>query len=236
MPGIRGAPRVPNGYLSEDTRLTSTDTQLGQSAIANGAAHRDGTHDSGPASVSEVIDRMENAAEGSETTLRDVVSALGEASFVPVLMAPALAVVSPLSGVPVFSSICGITIALVAIQLLLNRDHLWLPDWMMRRKVKTESLRKATQWLRKPAGFLDRMSRERISFLVDRPFSWITELACLFCGISMPFLELLPFTSSILGGAVTMFSLSLLVRDGLIAVFGFAVVACAATLGYVLVV
>ncbi len=38
----------------------------------------------------------------------------------------------------------------------------------------------------------------------------------------MPFLELVPFTSSILGGAVTLFSLSLLVRDGLISALAFA--------------
>ncbi|MDF0595384.1 exopolysaccharide biosynthesis protein [Psychromarinibacter halotolerans] len=212
--------------------MTSTDTQMGRNAVENG----DSVHDSGPASVCDVIDRMESSADGDETTLREVVSALGEASFVPVLMAPALAVLSPLSGVPAFSSICGITIALVAIQLLMNRDHLWLPDWMMRRKVKSESLLKATRWLRKPAGFLDRMSRERVSFLVSRPFSWVTELACLLCGLAMPFLELLPFTSSILGGAVTLFSLSLLVRDGLISVIGFCVIGCAATLVYMLVV
>ncbi|WP_253913362.1 exopolysaccharide biosynthesis protein [Pseudoruegeria sp. HB172150] len=187
-------------------------------------------------SVTDVVDRMQSAAEGEHVTVREVVSALGEASFLPVMMAPALAVVSPLSGIPLFSSICGLTIALVAIQLLLNRDHVWLPDFLMRRQVQAKALKSATGWLRKPAGFLDRHSRERLSFLVRRPFNWITEAACMLCGLAMPFLELLPFTSSILGSAVVLFSLSLLVRDGLISAIAFGVMGGAALVGWQLVV
>ena len=41
----------------------------------------------------------------------------------------------------------------------------------------------------------------------------------------MPFLELVPFTSSLLGLAVTLLSLALLVRDGLLVLFGLAAVA-----------
>lgn len=175
-------------------------------------------------SVTDIVERMERAASDDKVHVRDVVATLGEASFLPVLMAPALAVVSPLSGVPLFSSICGLTIALVSAQLLFNRDHLWLPDWLMRRRIRAGSLKTATQWLRKPARFLDRHSKERLSLFVRRPFKWITQAACLCCGLAMPFLELVPFTSSILGFAVTLFALSLLVRDGLIAAVAFAVV------------
>lgn len=183
-------------------------------------------------SVTEIVDRIENAADAERTSVQDVVAALGEASFVPVLMAPAIAVVSPLSGVPGFSSICGLTIALVSVQLLVNRDHLWLPGWLMRRRVRTRTLRKATRWLRRPAAFLDRSARSRLGFLVGPPFNWLTQATCLLCGLAMPFLELFPLTSSILGGAVTLFSLSLLVRDGLIAMIGFGLVGGAALIGY----
>ncbi|MDF0603460.1 exopolysaccharide biosynthesis protein [Psychromarinibacter sp. C21-152] len=186
-------------------------------------------------SVTDVVDRMETAAGGDKTTLREVVAALGEASFIPVLMAPALAVVSPLSGIPVFSSVCGLTIALVAGQILFNRDHLWLPDWLMRRRIASASLRRATRWLRKPAGFLDRHARTRMSYLVQPPLTWLMVLTCMLCGLAMPFLELFPFTSSILGGAVTLFSLSLLVRDGLIAALGYGSVGAAAWVGISLV-
>ncbi|MGR3454415.1 exopolysaccharide biosynthesis protein [Pseudooceanicola sp.] len=169
-------------------------------------------------SVTDVVERMAEAANGEKTELREITSAMGEASFVPVLMAPALAVVTPLSGIPLFSSACGLLIALVSLQMLMNRDHIWLPDFIMRRKVPSDRLRKAADWLKKPAAWLDRHSKARLGFLVRRPFDWVTEAACLVCGAAMPFLELVPFSSSTLGAAVVLFSLALLVRDGLYSV------------------
>lgn len=180
-----------------------------------------------PASISDVIDRLESASETEETSLRDVVSSLGQASFVPVLMAPALAVVSPLSGIPFFSSASGTFIALVAGQLLLGRKHLWLPGWMMRRSVPTDRLKRAVAWARGPARWLDRHTGKRLSMLVRPPMDRLIYLACALCGAAMPLLELVPFSSSLLGAAVALLSLTVLARDGLLALAGFLVIGAA---------
>ncbi|OWU80754.1 exopolysaccharide synthesis protein [Phaeobacter sp. 22II1-1F12B] len=186
----------------------------------------------GPSSVSEIVDSLGDAATGEKTSLREAIESLGEASFVPVLMAPALAVVTPLSGIPLFSSICGALIALVSIQMLLNRDHLWLPDWLMKRRIPSDKLRDATEKMEKPAAFLDRYSRKRLSLLVRRPARWVTETACLICGSLMPLLELVPFSSSLLGSAVVLFALGLLVRDGLFCLLAFLFLGAVGTTGY----
>ncbi|PYE81400.1 hypothetical protein DFP88_10679 [Pseudoroseicyclus aestuarii] len=178
-----------------------------------------------PATVQELLDRLSDAADGERTGMKDILRTLGPASFLPVMMVPALAVLSPLSGIPGFSSVCGLSIALIAVQMLLHRDHLWLPDWMLRQTVPSGRVTSAVDWLRRPARWLDKISRERLTFLVKRPLSWITQAACLLCGLAMPFLELIPFTSSILGGAVTLMGLSLLARDGLFAFVGFFIMA-----------
>ncbi|WP_373356490.1 exopolysaccharide biosynthesis protein [Pseudoroseicyclus sp. CXY001] len=184
-----------------------------------------------PHSVTDILDRMQEAAEGESVPLRDLVAALGEASFVPLLFAPALALVTPLSGIPLFSSACGVLIVLVASQMLLNREHLWLPDWLMRRELPSDRLKNATRWMRKPAAFLDRISRRRLEVFVVRPFDWVTEAACLVCGLVMPALEFVPFTSSIMGAAVAFFSLGLLVRDGLFSLIALFIIGGA---GYVI--
>lgn len=176
-------------------------------------------------SIAAVLDRVDAAAEAEELSFRDVVEAVGEASFVPVLMAPALAVVTPLSGIPLFSSFCGLIIVLVSVQMVLDRDHLWLPGWIMRRRFPGHRVRQATGRIRGFTGYIDRHARNRLEFLQHRPFPQITEVVCMFCGLAMPFLELVPFTSSLLGLAVTLLSLALLVRDGLLVLFGLAAVA-----------
>ncbi len=53
------------------------------------------------------------------------------------------------------------------------------------------------------------------------------ELVCLTSGLAMPVFELVPFASSILGCAVGLFSLTLLVRDGALALAGLSIIATA---------
>ncbi|RJE79387.1 exopolysaccharide biosynthesis protein [Paracoccus sp. JM45] len=175
-------------------------------------------------SITDLIDRVSTASDGDQTSVAQIVSALGATSFLPNMMIPALAVVSPLSGVPLFSSICGLTIALVASQMLFQRDHIWLPNFVMRKHLQTRRVQTATDWMRKPAGFLDRITKERLSLLVRRPFLWITQAICLICGLVMPFLELVPFTSSLMGVVVCLFAFGMLARDGLFTLMGLAAV------------
>lgn len=186
-----------------------------------------GAAEAPPTTVREVVDRLHDAANGEATSVDDVVETLGHASFVPVLMAPALAVVTPLSGIPLFSSVCGVFIALVAGQLLLGRRHLWLPSWLRSRAMPSGRLRKIADGLRGPADWIDRRSGKRLSFLVSPPFDRLVHLACVACGAVMPFLELFPFTSSILAAAVVLMSLTLLVKDGLFALIGLSTIGAA---------
>ncbi|OCX66974.1 exopolysaccharide synthesis protein [Thioclava sp. SK-1] len=183
--------------------------------------------------VSDILDRLHNTCQGRDSiSLETLLNSLGGASFVPVLMVPALAVVSPLSGIPLFSSVCGILIALISAQMLVGRQHLWLPRWITSRRLTGEKLRAAIHKLRKPATWVDHRVKERLIIFTHRPFRWITQSCILLCGLVMPVLELVPFTSSIMGFAVTLMALSLLVRDGLIAVLGLAFVVLAGFVGY----
>lgn len=146
------------------------------------------------------------------------------------LLVPALIVVTPLSAIPGLSSIIGLSIALIAVQMVFGRDHVWLPDWIMQRRVARQRLDKALSVLDKPAGFVDRLTRQRLSWLVRPPLSWVPQSICMLCGLAMPFLELVPMSSTILGAAVSLFALAIVTADGLIAIFGLAIIAGAAGL------
>ncbi|WP_247904420.1 exopolysaccharide biosynthesis protein [Rhodovulum sulfidophilum] len=179
------------------------------------------------APVSAVLDAVEQAAQGDRLSVRRMFEALGSVSFLPLMLAPALAVVSPLSGIPGFSSLCGIGIALIAGQMLVRRRHLWAPDWLMRREIRADRARTAIAWLRRPAGWLEWAARPRLKFLVTPPLVAVLQLLCILAGLAMPFLELVPFSSSLLGMAVVTLSVAMLARDGLLALIGMAPFAAA---------
>lgn len=182
--------------------------------------------DHGP--VRDVVNRLSGYSDREEVSLREIVSSFGHTSFLPVMMSAALLVVSPLSGIPLFSSVCGLTVAFSASQMLFGRDHLWLPDVIMRQTVNATRLNDGVMRLRKGADWLDNHARRRMSFLVRGPMRKVLEAFCIICGALMPFLELVPFSSSILGVAILLFSTALLTRDGLFAAAAVAVVALAA--------
>lgn len=177
--------------------------------------------------VGTILRRVHRLAARGTLSLRDVVSAFGDRSFVPVLMVPALLVVSPLSGIPVFSSICGLSIALVAGQMVFGRDHLWLPDRLMRQSVDAARVHAALKPMRRVAGWIDGHARNRLAALVDGPLAKLPQVLAMLAGLSMPFLELVPFSSSLLGLAVLFFSAGFLARDGLFALVGIAIMALA---------
>jgi hypothetical protein len=141
-------------------------------------------------------------------------------------MVPALLVVSPLSGIPLFSSICGLTIAVIAAQMVWpGRDCLWLPGKLTRRHVSGERAREGVARLARVARWLDGHARARWRVLVHRPGRKVVEAACLVSGLAMPFLEVVPFFSSVLGFAVLLMATGLLTKDGLFALAGLVVMA-----------
>lgn len=161
------------------------------------------------------IDRLIQLGEKGDVSVAQVVEDFGGAGMATAMMIPALLVVSPLSGIPVFSSVCGLTIALIALQMLFRRDRLWLPGFLSRRHMNGTRLAKALIRMRRAADWLDGHTASRLRYLTSAPLDMIPKVACLLAGLMMPLLEILPFSSSLLGMAVTTTGIGFMARDGL---------------------
>lgn len=138
------------------------------------------------------------------------------------LLVPALVAVSPLSGIIGMSSFCGLWIAAIAVQLLLRRDHIWLPEWMQRRSLSRKNVQAAVRKLRGPAHWLDEHKRKRLTFVLRFPFGIVIACIILGIGLMMPFLEFVPFSGSLAGLTVALLALGLLYNDGIFVLAGLA--------------
>lgn len=179
-------------------------------------------------SVGEIIDRVKGLSDRPQVSLGQVIEEFGEASFVPVLMVPALIVVSPLSGIFFLPTIMGLTIALISGQILIGRRHLWLPGVLVARSLPGARVGMVSGFLERLGLWVDRHTRARLELLLRWPFGLLAPLGCFVSGLSMPFLELVPLSSSILGAAVVCFSVSILARDGVLLLCGLAFMGLAA--------
>lgn len=176
-------------------------------------------------SLNEVLDRIEEAAEGHvRVTLGMIVHEVGDRSFGPLLLLAGLITLTPLLGdIPGVPTTMGLLVVLTAGQLLIGRDHFWFPRWVLDRGVGRDKLEKATGWLRKPAGWVDRMLRARLTLVVSGPGKYVTAVACLVIGAAMPAMDFVPFSANGAGAALTVLGLALIARDGLVALVALAI-------------
>lgn len=178
-------------------------------------------------SILAQIEELEGDGDGA-VTLGEVMRVIGRVSFAPLLIVPAIALVSPLSGIPFFSTIMGLVIFLVSIQMLLRRDHLWLPNWLLMLRARRTRVHTAFEKLHPFVSWLDRRTHTRLTALTHRPLVFIPQLICVLSGMCLPLLELVPFSSSMVGLAVTLLGIGLMARDGvflIIAMIPYAVLA-----------
>lgn len=187
------------------------------------------------APLQDMLAALRGLSVRERVSVHDILDAFGEASFLPALVLPALIVVSPLSAIFFLPTVMGLSIALVAAQMLSGRRQLWLPGILRRQALAGETLARATVRLARPAAWIDRQTRQRLTILFVWPLRLIPLLGCLVSGLMMPFLELVPLSSTVLGVAITLFVVALLVRDGLFVIAGLAVMSLASIIPMVIV-
>ncbi|WP_075217762.1 exopolysaccharide biosynthesis protein [Mongoliimonas terrestris] len=167
--------------------------------------------------LSQLLDDLDTScARHDGSTMGEVVEALGHSSFGPLMLIPALFIISPFSALVGFDSIMGVLIALVAVQKLFGRDHVWLPQTILKLKLSREKMAKGIRFLRPVARWTDKVVHPRLRRLAEAPFSRVIAAICVAIGISMPPLEVIPFSNTAGAAVVSFMSLGLTVRDGLL--------------------
>ncbi len=176
------------------------------------------------ATLEEVLDRVLAAAQERErVSVDDILDAVGQRSFGPVLLLLGLIVLAPIIGdIPGVPTLVALMVLLLCLQLLMHREHLWLPQWLLKRNIGAAKLQKAMGYSRKPARFIDRLVKPRLTFLIRGYIpTRLAALACMLVALVMPLMEVIPFSANLAGGVLTFFGLALVARDGLLALFAF---------------
>lgn len=167
----------------------------------------------------DLLDRIAEATEGTDPVpLALVLEAMGRRSFGSTLLMAGLVTLAPLIGdIPGVPTIMGLLVLLTAGQLLLDRDRIWLPDWLLAHTVEHAKLQRALGWMRRPARVVDRVIGPRWETVFTAGGIPTIGVICLLIGAAMPLLEFIPFSATVAGLILTLLSLALVVRDGLLA-------------------
>ena len=202
-----------------------------QSAGDDSAPGTTGAEDAGTRDAG-TDDRTDDGTDDDTVSLGAIVDEIGPRSFGPLLLLAGLVTVMPVVGdIPGVPTVMALLVLLIAGQLLVGRDHFWLPQWVLDRCVKRDRLHRALGWMRRPAQWIDRLLRPRLVFLVTGAGRYGVALACVVIALAMPPMELVPFSANAAGAVLLAFGLALIARDGVFALVAYAVTAL--TLGWV---
>ena len=177
-----------------------------------------------PLCVSDLIACLEREGKAGRAVSLETLQRLSGRRFTgPLILVPGLAIVSPLSGIPTLPTVVGAAVSIICLQIVIGREHIWMPQRLRRLALGPKSVLWVTRFLRRPAEVLDRLCAPRLAWMTEGLPMRMAALACLLLGALMPALEFLPLTSSLAGAVIAAFGLALTTHDGLLMMCLFAV-------------
>lgn len=175
--------------------------------------------------LENLIKKIGEVSRGRERiTVDDLMKALGKKSFGSVLFLAGFITLAPIIGdIPGVPTLIGVIVILTSLQLLANREKIWLPAFLRNRSVEQEKILYALKKMNSVMKFVDRFLKERLTVLTKGAMVYGIAVICFITAMLMPFMEFIPFSANIAGFILTMFGLSLLTNDGLLVIVALAV-------------
>ena len=181
-----------------------------------------------PHSAKALLERLRDAGsdgedgKAQEASVSALLDIFGDRTHGPLLALPALIGITPIGGIPGVPTILALLIALIALQVAWGAEHIWLPKVARNRELDTDKLTRTAKKLEPVADFLDRWFPGRFSVLVQAPAIRIGAVLTLALCAAVPPLEIVPFAVAIPFGAIALFGLAMVIKDGLLMLLAMA--------------
>lgn len=174
-------------------------------------------------SLSEVIDRLEEAGNEERVEVNDVLDIFSDRSLGVLLSLFGLIAAIPLIGaVPGVSILTGTMILLAIARSTFGRGALHLPEVVGSKYIEKSKFDKGLETARPAVEKVDKVLSRRITFLIDgRVQRLLLSLAAALLAVSMYPLALVPWGVQAPAAGIVAFGLALMARDGLFALFGY---------------
>lgn len=182
-----------------------------------------------PLSLTALLASIRPHAHEESVTLGEVLARIGQRSFSATLMVIGLLMVSPLSAIPFLPSLVAIVILLIAGQAIIGRHHLWLPDFLTRRRISADKLRRALDTLIRPAAWIDRHRSGRWVVLTQWPISSLAYFVIIAIALTWPPLSFVPFSTTLSAVGMSFLAAGQTLKDGIFVLLGYAYLALLVT-------
>ncbi|NTJ42693.1 exopolysaccharide biosynthesis protein [Agrobacterium larrymoorei] len=164
--------------------------------------------------LSTVLQKLIDRLSGRTITLRELMEAIGEQGLLLVCAIASLPFLIPVS-IPGVSTVFGAAIIMISLAITLNRLP-WLPQRILDKEMETARLVPALQKGVNIVSRLDKFIRPRLpAFTSGAVVNRINGIAIMAAGLLlMAPLGFIPFSNTLPGVAILLFSAGMIQRDG----------------------
>lgn len=155
-------------------------------------------------------------------TIEELVASLDSRAFGFLVLLMALPNLTPGPSMPGFSTIFGVPVCIVAVQMILGRTRLWLPHWIGKRAISRGRVARIIGHAIPMIRRIESVLKPRWPILTQSIIGKWTGIGCLTAGalLTLP----IPIFSMAPAFALVLLSLGLLARDGVMLILGHAAV------------
>ncbi|MGN7619116.1 MAG: exopolysaccharide biosynthesis protein [Ehrlichia sp.] len=168
--------------------------------------------------VSDLLEEVTSNTDSDRITLFELKSALHARGFGVLMLLFSLPLAVPIPVPPGYTTIFSVPLLLFAFQMLLGLQAPWLPKWLEKKSFKRTTLalivEKTAPMLRKA----EKLTKSRLLFIFNRFGEKCIAFVSLLCAVSIAIP--LPLTNFIPASGVSIMSLGLLNRDGVMVIIG----------------
>ena len=182
--------------------------------------------------LTELLTKMQPRASQDLFYFADFWEVMEKRGFGPMLALPSFIACTPIGAIPGVPSLTGVTILLIALQILLGSRHPWLPQKVMEIHCDADQLRHVVEKVKPYAASVDRFLVPRCFFMRQPVFRSLIALNCVGCGLVMVPLELIPFMGLIPALAVFIMAVGMATDDGAVALIGVTISLFGFVLGF----
>jgi hypothetical protein len=156
--------------------------------------------------------------KGAEISFGEIVDKLKDKGLALLIAIISFPVALPIPTPPGFTTIFGVPMCILSAQMIFRLEHPWLPQWLRNKTIKIETFRgfvvRSEPFFNKLSKFL----KPRMTTVLTESSERIMGILALLCSISVA-LPIL-FGNAVPSAAVFVMALSIMYKDGLVAIIG----------------
>lgn len=173
--------------------------------------------------ASETVRRVGQKPKDGKTTIAELIEDFHENGILLSLIFFSLPVAIPLPYPPGFTTIMGIPLIMLSLQMLIGSKKVWIPDKLQQYQIKNSVLTMISKKFMPVLEKIEKYSKPRLSFAKSVYCEQFVGLVCLVASIAVALP--IPFTNAIPALGISIIAIGLLNRDGFIIIAGLFVTA-----------